>query len=194
MDRPVIDDDETLLRRMAAGETEALSLLYTRYAAKLLGIGVRVLGDRAEAEDVLHDVFVEVWKRAADFDAARGSARAWLAVRMRSRCLDRNKSPRNARAVAFDEEVAATQRAPDVDPLLRGRRQRVRAAVSTLPGDQQTVLDLAYFQGLSMPEIGERLGVPSGTVKSRLFAARQRLIPLLQDEDDDDDDETRGVP
>lgn len=189
-----MDDDETLLRRMAAGETAALSLLYTRYAAKLLGIGVRMLGDRAEAEDVLHDVFVEVWKRAADFDAARGGARAWLAVRMRSRCLDRKKSPRNARAVAFDDEVAATQRAPDVDPLLRGRRQRVRAAVSTLPGDQQTVLDLAYFQGLSMPEIGERLGVPSGTVKSRLFAARQRLIPLLQDEDDDGDDETRGVP
>lgn len=173
--------DAALLARMAAGQQPALAELYDRYSGLLLGLGIRIVG-RAEAEDVLHDVFVEVWKRAADFDATRGSARGWLAMRMRSRCLDRKKSPRLSRSVSFDDSDQARRAAPEQDPLLRMQRQRVRAALENLSADQRAVVDLAYFAGLSTLEIGARLGVPQGTVKSRLFAAREKLAVALKDD------------
>jgi len=175
--------DASLLARLASGDTGALATVYDRYGSLLLGLGVRILGNRAEAEDVLHDVFVEVWKRAADFDAARGTVRAWLALRMRSRCLDRQKSPRVSRSVGFDDSEAARRAAPAHNPLLRMERERVRTALATLPDEQRVVVELAYFQGLSTQAIADHTGVPQGTVKSRLFAARDKLSRALVDAD-----------
>ncbi len=177
------DVDAALLQRLSAGDNAALAGLYDRYSSLLLGLGVRMLSNRAEAEDVLHDVFVEVWKRAADFDVTRGTVRTWLAVRMRSRCLDRQKSPRVSRSVAFDDSEAARRAAPTHDPLLRMQRERVREALATLPADQRVVVELAYFQGLSTQAIADQTGVPQGTVKSRLFAARDKLSRALVDAD-----------
>jgi RNA polymerase sigma-70 factor, ECF subfamily len=170
--------DTAILARMAAGDQPAFARLYDRYSGLLLAVGIRMLG-RAEAEDVLHDVFVEVWKRAGDFDPSRGSARGWLAMRMRSRCLDRKKSPRLSRSITLDAAEQARQAAPEQDPLLRMQRQRVRAAVSTLGPDHWMVVDLTYFVGLSTQEIGTQLGIPQGTVKSRLLAAREKLALAL---------------
>lgn len=175
--------DAALLARLAGGDTSALASVYDRYSGLLLGLGVRILGNRAEAEDVLHDVFVEVWKRAADFDAARGTVRGWLALRMRSRCLDRQKSPRVSRSVAFDDSEAARRAAPTQNPLLRMQRVRVREALQTLPDDQRVVVELAYFRGLSTQAIADHTGVPQGTVKSRLFAARDKIARALVDAD-----------
>jgi len=177
--RPDDGVDIALMGRLAAGDQQALAGLYDRHGGVLLGVGVRIVGSRAEAEDVLHDVFVEVWKRAADFDASRGSVRTWLAMRMRSRCLDRQKSPRVARRVPFDDSAAARMPAPEQNPMLRLERQQVRDALSTLPEEQRVVVELAYFKGLSTQEIGELVGVPRGTVKSRLFAAREKLSRAL---------------
>ncbi len=176
-------DDAAVIARVAAGSPAAFAELYDRYASLLLGLGVRMMGVRAEAEDVLHDVFVEVWKRAGDFDAARGTVRSWLAMRMRSRCLDRKKSPRLARTIPFSDTELDRRPAPFEDPLTRIERQRVRHAVATLSAEQRAVVDLAYFAGLSTLEIGEQLGIPQGTVKSRLFAAREKLAPALRDVD-----------
>lgn len=175
--------DAALLLRVAAGDQQALAAVYDRHSGLLLGLGVRLLNNRAEAEDVLHDVFVEAWKRAADFDPARGTVRTWLAMRMRSRCLDRQKSPRVARSVEYDTSEAARTAAPEQDPLLRLQRQRVREALATLSNDQRTVVELAYFHGLSTNEIAARTGVAQGTVKSRLFAARDKLATALVDVD-----------
>ncbi|HEY1101302.1 MAG TPA: sigma-70 family RNA polymerase sigma factor [Myxococcota bacterium] len=176
-------EDAALVARVAVGDARAFGALYDRYASLLLGLGVRLLSNRAEAEDVLHDVFVEVHKRAGDFDAARGTVRTWLALRMRSRCLDRQKSPRVSRSVAFDDSEASRRAAPEHDPLLRLQRERVRAALATLPAEQRVVVELAYFHGLSTQAIGERTGTPQGTVKSRLFAARDKLARALVDAD-----------
>ena len=176
-------DDAAVVARVAAGQQPALAELYDRYASLLLGVGVRMMGVRAEAEDVLHDVFVEVWKRAGDFDPARGTVRAWLALRMRSRCLDRKKSPRLARSVSFEETELDRRAAPTIDPLARLERLRVRQALTTLSADQRAVVDLAYFAGLSTIEIGLRLAIPQGTVKSRLFAAREKLAHALRDDE-----------
>ncbi len=183
-------DDAAVMARVAAGSQQALADIYDRYASLLLGIGVRMLSVRAEAEDTLHDVFVEVWKRAGDFDATRGTVRSWLAMRMRSRCLDRKKSPRLARSVSFDDTEMGRRAAPEQDPLLRLQRLRVREALKTLSDDQRAVVELAYFAGLSTQEIAEQLGVPQGTVKSRLFAARDKLSRALSEDAPDGEEVT----
>jgi RNA polymerase sigma-70 factor, ECF subfamily len=175
------DEDASLVRRIAAGDKRALSSLYDRYSSQMLALGLRIVGVRSEAEDLLHDVFLEVWKRAGDYDPQRGTVRAWLCLRMRSRALDRQKSPRVSRAVAWDDARANETEAPHNDPGLRMERERVRTALKALSTDQRDVVELCYFAGLSTQEAAEKLGCPVGTVKSRLSAARDRLRTALED-------------
>jgi RNA polymerase sigma-70 factor (ECF subfamily) len=173
--------DAALVIAMASGDKQAFSKLYDRYSSQLLALGIRMLGVRSEAEDLLHDVMLEVWKRAGDFDPKRGTVRAWLCLRVRSRALDRKKSPRVARAVAWDEARENDIEAPAVDPGLRMERERVRKALAALSQEQKDVVELCYFTGLSTAEAAEKLGCPVGTVKSRLSSARDRLRAALED-------------
>jgi RNA polymerase sigma-70 factor (ECF subfamily) len=164
-------DDAALVCAMAEGDRSALAKLYQRHAAILLGLALRIVRERREAEDLLHDVFLEAWRSARDFDPKRGRVRTWLAIRMRSRCLDHQKSARVSRNagdagldfVADERE----QTSPD--------HQRVRGALDTLGADQRRVVELAYFDGLSCSEIASRIAVPIGTVKSRLAAGLRAL-------------------
>lgn len=162
--------DAALIEAMAGGDRGALAELYDRYAGLLLAIGVRILRDRREAEDVLHDVVVEMWRRAGDFDPDRGAARTWITLRMRSRCLDRRKRLRPA--VELEPEVVAGAAA---DPAGAVDGARVRAVMAALSAEQREVIELGYFGGLSSAEIAERIAVPIGTVKSRVAAALARL-------------------
>jgi len=164
--------------RVAEGDSEALGALYDRHAPLMLGIGQRILRSRREAEDILHDVFVEVWRRAGDYDAGRGSVRAWLLLRMRSRCLDRVKSAGYSRSRPLPErEDAGGAVAAEGDRSADGRN--VRAALLELPDEQRQVLLLGYFQGLSSSEIAEEMGIPTGTVKSRVAAAMAKMRAVL---------------
>lgn len=171
------DDDVRLVRAIAAGDRAGLAALYDRYAPILLGLAMRIIRDRREAEDLLHDVFLEVWRSARDYDLTRGRVRTWLVVRMRSRALDVLKSARVSRrsgdAEALDRMVAEPEpgEAPD--------RRRVRAVLAELTAEQRRVLELAYFDGLSCSEIATQLAIPIGTVKSRLAAGLGRLRQLL---------------
>jgi RNA polymerase sigma-70 factor (ECF subfamily) len=142
-----------------------------------MAVGQRILGDRREAEDVLHDVFLEVWRAAADYDEERGSVRAWLVMRMRSRALDRRKAAGFARVVPLEERSDST-RAGD-DPSVQPDRERVKRALAELPADQRQVLELGYFEGLSSTEIAARTDTPVGTVKSRVAAALGKLRAVL---------------
>lgn len=146
----------------------------------MLALGVRILANRREAEDVLHDVFLEVWKRAGDYDPRRGSVKTWLFLRMRSRCLDRLKSAGFSRSRSIDADggsqalgaiEAHADRAAD--------SKQVRSALDTLPDDQRAVLLLGYYEGLSCSEIADKLGIPLGTVKSRAAAAMSKLRAQL---------------
>ena len=156
--------------------------LYDRYASALLAIGRRILGDRREAEDLLHDVFIEVWRQAGDYNEARGSVRAWLLMRMRSRALDRRKSA----AFSKRADLPAPDAVVDVhgeggeDPALGPDRQAVRRALEQLPAEQRQVLELGYFEGLSSSEIAERVRAPIGTVKSRVAAALSKLRAAVE--------------
>ncbi|MDX2087419.1 MAG: sigma-70 family RNA polymerase sigma factor [Kofleriaceae bacterium] len=167
--------DAALVARMARGDRDALSELYARHSALLLGMALRIVSERREAEDLLHDVFLEAWRAAKDFDLRRGRVRTWLAIRMRSRALDLQKSARVSRnagdaglELVVDEGAPAS---PD--------HARVRAALTELAPEQRKVLELAYFEGMSCSEIATRVSIPVGTVKSRLAAGLERLRTRL---------------
>ena len=163
--------DADLVAAVARGDQGALASLYDRHSGVLLGLAMRIVRDRREAEDLLHDVFLEAWRSAKSFDPKRGRVRTWLAIRMRSRALDLQKSARvsrNAGDAGLEMLVDDTEnRSPD--------HARVRAALADLGPDQRRVLELAYFEGLSCTEIAERISIPVGTVKSRIAAGLDRL-------------------
>ncbi len=168
-------DDAALVAAMACGDREALARLYQRHSGVLMGLAMRVVRERREAEDLLHDVFLEAWRAAKDFDPRRGRVRTWLAIRMRSRALDLQKSARVSRnagdsglEVVVDEREV---RSPD--------HARIRGALDVLSPDQRAVVEQAYFEGLSCSEIATKLAVPIGTVKSRLAAGLGRLRERL---------------
>jgi RNA polymerase sigma-70 factor (ECF subfamily) len=170
-------DDARLVTAVVRGDRTALAGLYDRHSPILLALGMRILADRAMAEDVLHDVFLEAWHHAAEFDAGRGTVRAWLITRMRSRCLDRRgKVVRGARLA---EAAARESSVPPGEAIAGADRDRLRRGVAGLAPELTAVIDLAYFDGLSASEIAERLGLPVGTVKSRLARAIATLRAQL---------------
>ena len=174
-------EDARLMVLVVGGDRGALAGLYDRHAPVMLALGTRILADRTLAEDVVHDVFIEAWHHAREFDAGRGSVRAWLVTRMRSRALDRRGKVQRTARVA---ESAARESAPTStgDGIVGTDRERVRQGVAGLPEELSTIVDFAYFEGLSASEIAERLGLPIGTVKSRLARAIATLREQIRPE------------
>jgi RNA polymerase sigma-70 factor (ECF subfamily) len=170
--------DEALVGRIAEGDRAALAELYRRHAPALMGLARKLLGDGREAEDLVHDVILETWARAKDFDAARGSARSWIFLRLRSRALDRRTAARVRRQARepLDTEAmpASTRRAQDrVEAGLDFAH--VRTALARVGDETRQILELAYVEGLTLAEVAERMALPLGTVKSRLNRALARL-------------------
>ena len=166
---------------MAHGDSAALAELYDRYAGTMLALAQRIVGRGAEAEDVIHDVFLEAWRHSADYDLARGSVKSWLLLRTRSRSLDVQKSSRVSKQTAHDDAWLAELGDPTRDTAAGADQARIRKVLVALPREQREVLLLGYFEGLSSSEISERLGVPLGTVKSRVAAALAALRGALSD-------------
>ncbi len=168
---------------MARGERAALGELFQLFSPRLLAVGVVMLGSREDAEEILHEVFLEAWRHAASYDATRGTVATWLAVRMRSRCLDRRRSNPARRHVPWDERFAESPSAAvDQAPSRTVEHQRMKTALLSLPEEQREVLLLGYFDGLSSVEMAERTGVAVGTIKSRVRRGLLRLRELLEDE------------
>ena len=175
--------DEALVRAIANGDTRALSALYDRHAPLMLGLARRIVGGKPEAEDIVHDVFVEAWRRAADYDESRGSVKAWLLLRTRSRAIDFRKSAGVARTVPTgDSAWLASLADPRADDSEAPDRARVRCVLAQLNVEQREVLVLGYFEGLSSSEIASKIGIPIGTVKSRVAAALSALRQALADQ------------
>lgn len=179
---PTDDAEVALVRALAKGDAQALASLYDRYSSILLAVGQRILGNQREAEDLLHDVFLEVWKRAGDYDRSRGSVRAWLLMRMRSRALDRRRAQGRSRVVLLENgQMPEAEPAGGEDPSLAPDRAVVRRAVSELPAEQRVVLELGYFEGLTSTEIAAEVDIPVGTVKSRVARGLSQLRANLAD-------------
>lgn len=178
------DESALLLARVARQDVEALRALYEALAAQALALAQRMLGNRVEAEDVLQDVFVDVWQRSGSFDPSRGSGRTWLLSIVRNRALDRLRR-RAVAARALDRVGAEDDRLPMLDAgpgeaLERSQeRQRVATVLSGLSEAQQEALRLAYYEGLTQSEIAARIKEPLGTVKTRMRAALEKLARLM---------------
>ncbi len=177
--------DRECLERVQNGDTQALAELYDRYTPLLYPVVMRILRSGAEAEDVLQEAWLQVWKRATTFDPRRGSVAAWLLTVARTRALDRYRS-RAARGRAeakVDPEPLNAAPDPPVEAVRGQLGERVREALATLEPRQREVLEIAYFQGLSQSEIAEKIGAPLGTVKSWTRQALMRLRDLLPQEE-----------
>lgn len=167
--------DQQLIERIAGGDRQALAALYDRYAPSLLGAGMRTLKLRRDAEDVLHDVFVEVWQQAGDYNPTRGSVKAWLFLRMRSRAIDRLRLSGGKETVLEGEMEDAMPPRDAEDLSLEPDRRLVLRALSGLPTEQRIALELAYFGGLSGSQIAAQLNAPLGTIKTRLALGMSKL-------------------
>ncbi|HEX4954501.1 MAG TPA: sigma-70 family RNA polymerase sigma factor [Thermoanaerobaculia bacterium] len=184
---PPASTDEELLARIAGGDQEALADLYDRYARVTLGLLHRIFGDSGEAEEVVQEVFLQVWRDAASYRPERASAKSWLLLLARSRGLDRLKSCGARRR--REDAVALEARGQAVAPLGSRRleradtRRRVREALAGLPVEQRAALELAFFEGLTHVQVAERLAAPLGTIKSRVLLGMRKLKTALAGED-----------
>ena len=177
------EDAANLVARIAKGDREAFSLFYDALASVAFGLIRRVLRDPGVAEEVLQDVFWEVWRDAPQYDPGRGSPEAWLLMRAKSRAIDKLRSIRRREktfVATVDESVA---RAPDTGPDRPGagleERGHVERGLTQLPAAQRLVIELAFFGGLTQSEIATRLGEPLGTVKTRARLGLERLRSVL---------------
>lgn len=173
------ESDEQLLARIVLEEQAAFSALYERWANILLGIGSRFVPSRTEAEDVLHDVFLEIWKTAKDFDPNRGTARTWIVMKMRCRMLDHVRKKQRHRALAPQVKETMTPTPNHAAPDQSYAHGELRDTITKLPERLQKVLVLTYFHHMPAHEIAAKLDIPTGTVKSRLASARRELKSLL---------------
>ncbi len=174
--------DARLAQRIRAGDHEALGELYDRYASRALGIALRVTGDREEAEDVVHDAFVVVWRKISRFDAERGSLRAWLMTVVRNRAIDRIRARRNGVDLDDADERALLRTGPNPTweaTLRRTASMEVRAAMAELPAEQRHAVELAYFEGYTYRQVAELTGVPPGTANGRMRLALGKLRAAL---------------
>jgi len=183
--------DADLLRRIGEGDVGAVAALYDRYAPSMLAIAIRIVRDRTEAEDVVHDSFVLVGERARQYVADRGSVAAWLITLVRNLSIDRRRRTERRGAIARDvfAHEPTVESSSDADPeasvLHADQRERIRLALARLPDVQRATLEVAFFEGLSYPEIAEREGVPLGTIKSRAARALAALRDALNVQGED---------
>ena len=181
--------DNELLAAVSRGDEQALAAVYDRYRLILFGLILRILHDRQEAEDVLQETFLQVWRRAGDFDATRGRAFTWLVTIGRSRALDRLRAL-GSRARTAEEVIAHSahdQSGDAAEEAVKSEQGKiVRQALMELPEEQKRTLFLAYFEGLTQSEIATRLGDPLGTVKTRMRTGLMKLREVLRQD-------TRGI-
>ena len=185
-DRWAEKDDRELIQRMASKDANALDAFYSRYNRLAFSLIFRILGNRADAEDVLSDVFWQVWQQSSRYDSSRGKPVAWLLTISRTRAIDRLRSTSRHQMETQVEEAQLDppSSAAEPDPFVRADvRGAVQEALQSLPEQQRIPLEMAYFQGMSHTEIAGALGQPLGTVKDRIRTGmlhlKKRLRPYL---------------
>lgn len=178
--------DAALIRLIRERRQDALGELYDRYASTLLGLARRIVGNHADAEEVLQEVFLYVWNQAESYNSSRAAVSTWLVLVTRSRALDRLRSRKviERGLAALEAKKSAQYTSPEgASNVLRDeRRQRVLEEMAHLPPEQRQVVELFFLHGLTQTEIARRMGVPVGTVKTRNLLALKKLRKALRDE------------
>jgi len=168
-----------LIKRISSADESALAELYDLTSSLVFSLVLRIVSDRASAEEVVLDVYSQVWRQARDYDSKRGAPLAWLLTISRTRSVDRLRSGWSLRQrtepIESADSIAVESLDPEMTALLAERRRIVRAALDELNADQRTAIELAYFGGLSHSEIAESLGEPLGTIKTRIRLGMMKL-------------------
>jgi RNA polymerase sigma-70 factor (ECF subfamily) len=182
--QPVEEAQAQLLRRIASQEREALGDFYDQTAAPLFSTAFRILGDTHEAEEVVQDVFVQIWNRASTFDGALGTPFHWALGIVRNRSIDRLRA-RQRRSRLLQEMVEQSPTEPEPPPdnqfaLNEEEVTQVRKALKDLPLEQRQSIEMAFFAGMTHAEIASQLGQPLGTIKARIRRGMLKLRESLQ--------------
>ena len=171
--------DEQVLEAVGRGDDDALGVLYDRFGRLAFRLAFRILRDRALAEDAVQEAFLAVWRSADAYKRERAKPSTWILTVVHRRAVDLVRREQSRRGEPLEVAPEPSVGPVDEDAVLRDRRAAVQAALTELPGEQRQALELAYYGGLTQSELAERLGVPLGTVKSRMFAGLGRLRELL---------------
>jgi RNA polymerase sigma-70 factor (ECF subfamily) len=169
------ESDAALIEKMVRRDETALEALYDRYAVMLTSVLIRILRDSQAAEEILQDIFYQLWRTASQFDASRGSLPGWLLVIARNRAISRL---RHRNPAAGDELVENTLAMPfNLESVISQQQLlgRIKSVLEDLPAEQRAAVELAYFEGLTHSEIAQRTGDPLGTVKTRLRSALETI-------------------
>jgi RNA polymerase sigma-70 factor (ECF subfamily) len=159
-------NDGALIAAIRSGNQDAMSQLYARYSSVVYAVALRVLGDTGAAEDVLQEVFMQLWRSPGAFDSGRGNLAPWLAVIARNRAVDVLRKRRPQTELSENIVSVETDLASEAD---RGRAmEKVRGVLKEMPAAQRSALEMAYFEGYSHSEISEKTGEPLGTIKTRI--------------------------
>ncbi|MGA7576462.1 MAG: sigma-70 family RNA polymerase sigma factor [Terriglobales bacterium] len=177
VDTNATPSDLALVTAIRSGDQGAMAALYDRFSSIVYSVALRVLQDTGAAEDVLQDIFMQLWRNPGAFDASRGNMAAWLAVITRHRAIDalRRRRPEN------DIEDVVVSVEPDMasDADRSRAMDKVRGALRTMPSSQRSALEMAYFEGLTHSEIADRTGEPLGTIKTRIRTGLLSLRKVL---------------
>lgn len=185
-DAEALHDEALLAQQIRSGDRNALGEVYDRHAPVALAVALRIVADREQAEDLVHDAFVTAWQKIDRFDPARGTLRSWIVAIVRNRAIDRLRSNRPSMEIGEADERSLLQTGPNPtwdDTLARLGGAQLRAAVAELPTEQRDAIELAYFGGHTYREIAVMTGVPLGTATSRLRLALARLREQLRQSD-----------
>ena len=169
--------ERSIVSGIRSGREDAMAQLYDRYSAIVYSVALRVLGETAAAEDVLQEVFLQLWRNPAAFDANRGSLAAWLAVITRNRAIDavRKRRPTSD----LEDMVVAAELDVESEASRKIAIDTVRSALAGMPAEQRRAIELAFFEGLTHTEVAAKLGEPLGTVKTRIRSALQALRKVM---------------
>ena len=181
-------DDHQLLERIAAKDRDALNILYSRYMTPVYSLSLHMLKQPPLAEEVTQDVFLNIWLKAASFNASRGNPRSWIMSVTHHRVVDVIRARRRTYTMSDPEGYETLERLPSSEPSVESQvtqsldRERIVRALATLPDNQREVIELAYFEGYSQSEMAELLSQPLGTIKTRVRLAMQKLRTTLQED------------
>lgn len=178
--------DEEILVHLRAGESWAMAALYDRYARLVFSLALKILNDRAVAEEVVQEVFVKVWRRAAEYRSDRGKFSSWIGGIAHNQAIDELRRRRVRPGVADGESVELDVVDDGPVPFDRAvqsiEHRRITDALKRIPPEQRQPIELAYFEGMTQQEIAGRLREPLGTIKTRMRLGMQKLKTLLQEE------------
>jgi RNA polymerase sigma-70 factor (ECF subfamily) len=172
--------DASLLDRIVARDASAVGDLYDRHSRLLYGLIVRIVRDRGEAEEILQEVFVQVWTRAETYNVALGPPIAWLVRVARNRAIDRLRTNNVRIRTVEASPLPPPVESPETTAAMSERQQTVARALNMLPADQRRLIEDAYFLGLTQSELAERFSLPLGTVKTRVRTGMMTLKRELQ--------------